>query len=69
MAHLGKEFLRLRLGVGHPGHKDQVVDYVLQRPSRDEEADILRAIDHGLDVMSEVIAGELERAMHKLHSK
>ncbi|WP_026289719.1 aminoacyl-tRNA hydrolase [Thioalkalivibrio sulfidiphilus] len=69
MAHLGKEFLRLRLGVGHPGHKDQVVDYVLQRPSRDDEADILRAIDHGLDVMSEVIAGELERAMHKLHSK
>ncbi len=69
MAHLGKEFLRLRLGVGHPGHKDQVVDYVLQRPSRDDEADILRAIDHGLDVMPEVITGELERAMHQLHSK
>jgi len=69
MAHLGKEFLRLRLGVGHPGHKDQVVDYVLQRPSRDDEADILRSIDQGLDVMPEVVAGELERAMHKLHSK
>ncbi|HSP00827.1 MAG TPA: aminoacyl-tRNA hydrolase [Thioalkalivibrio sp.] len=69
MAHLGKEFLRLRLGVGHPGHKDQVVDYVLQRPSRGDEADILRSIDQGLDVMPEVVAGELERAMHKLHSK
>lgn len=69
MAHLGQGFLRLRLGIGHPGHKDQVVDYVLQRPSREDEADILRAIDHGLDVMPEVIAGELERAMHQLHSK
>jgi peptidyl-tRNA hydrolase, PTH1 family len=69
IAHLGNEFLRLRVGVGHPGHKDQVVDYVLQRPSRDDEADILRSIDQGLDVMPEVVAGELERAMHKLHSK
>lgn len=69
IAHLGKEFLRLRVGVGHPGHKDQVVDYVLQRPSRGDEADILRSIDQGLDVMPEVVAGELERAMHKLHSK
>jgi PTH1 family peptidyl-tRNA hydrolase len=46
-----------------------VVDYVLQRPSRDDEADILRSIDQGLDVMPEVVAGELERAMHALHSK
>jgi len=69
IAHLGKEFLRLRVGVGHPGHKDQVVDYVLQRPSRGDEADILRSIDQGLDVMPEVVAGELERAMHALHSK
>jgi peptidyl-tRNA hydrolase, PTH1 family len=69
MAHMGGDFLRLRIGVGHPGHKDQVVDYVLQRPSREDEAEILRAIDRGLDVMPEVTAGELERAMHKLHSK
>jgi peptidyl-tRNA hydrolase, PTH1 family len=69
MAHLGGNFLRLRLGVGHPGHKDQVVDYVLHRPSREDEAQILGSIDRALDVMPEVVAGELERAMHKLHSK
>jgi peptidyl-tRNA hydrolase, PTH1 family len=69
MAHLGGNFLRLRLGVGHPGHKDQVVDYVLHRPTREEETDLLGSIDRALDVMPEVAAGELERAMHKLHSK
>ncbi|OOG23296.1 aminoacyl-tRNA hydrolase [Thioalkalivibrio denitrificans] len=69
MSHLGGDFLRLRIGVGHPGHKDEVVDYVLQRPSRDDEEQILHAIDRALDVMPEVAAGELERAMHKLHSK
>ena len=69
MSHLGGDFLRLRIGVGHPGHKDQVVDYVLQRPSRDDEAQIRQAIDRALDVMPETAAGELERAMHKLHSR
>jgi peptidyl-tRNA hydrolase, PTH1 family len=69
MAHLGGNFLRLRLGVGHPGDKDQVVDYVLHRPTREEETDLLGSIDRALDVMPEVAAGELERAMHKLHSK
>ncbi|WP_018232590.1 aminoacyl-tRNA hydrolase [Thioalkalivibrio thiocyanodenitrificans] len=69
MAHLGRDFLRLRIGVGHPGYKDEVVDYVLHRPSRDEEAGIRESIDRALAVMPEVVAGELERAMHQLHSK
>lgn len=69
IAHLGRDFLRLRIGVGHPGHKDQVVDYVLNRPARDEAAAMLESIDRALDVMPDVAAGALERAMHKLHSK
>ncbi|WJW75950.1 aminoacyl-tRNA hydrolase [Thiohalobacter sp. IOR34] len=70
IAHLGsRDFLRLRLGIGHPGHRDQVVDYVLHRPSQAERQAIEQAIEAGLEVLPEVVAGELERAMHRLHSR
>jgi len=67
--HLGtQEFMRLRIGVGHPGNRDQVVDYVLHRPSREDREQINAAMMRALDVMPLAIAGEFERAMHKLHS-
>lgn len=64
----GPEFLRLRIGVGHPGHKDDVVDYVLHRPSRDDQRAIEDAIDAAADQVPLLLAGEFERAMHVLHS-
>ena len=70
IAHLGtQEFMRLRIGVGHPGDRDQVVDYVLHRPGRDERESIDAAMRRALDVMPLAVAGEFERAMHKLHSE
>jgi PTH1 family peptidyl-tRNA hydrolase len=70
IAHLGtQDFMRLRLGIGHPGDRNQVVDYVLHRPSRDEREQIDAAIQRALDVMPLAVAGEFERAMHKLHSE
>lgn len=63
----GKDFLRLRLGIGHPGHRDDVIDYVLQRPSREDRALIDHAIERAIDVMPLVVAGEMERAMNELH--
>ena len=39
------KFHRLRIGIGHPGHKDRVTSWVLGRPGSDDEAQILRAID------------------------
>jgi peptidyl-tRNA hydrolase, PTH1 family len=70
IAHLGtQDFLRLRIGVGHPGDRDQVVDYVLHRPGRDEREQIDAAIARALEVMPLAVAGEFERAMHKLHSE
>ncbi len=69
IAHLGtQDFMRLRLGVGHPGDRNQVVDYVLHRPGRDEREQIDAAMQRALEVMPLAIAGEFERAMHKLHS-
>ena len=70
IAHLGtQDFMRLRLGIGHPGDRNQVVDYVLHRPGRDEREQIDAAIQRTLDVMPLAVAGEFERAMHKLHSE
>ena len=64
-----KDFHRLRIGVGHPGSKDQVVDYVLRNASRDDRIDIDNNIDAAVSIMPELAKGEMERAMHKLHSK
>jgi len=64
-----KDFHRLRIGVGHPGSKDQVVDYVLHNPSRDDRILIDRDIDDAVSVMPELASGALEQAMQKLHSK
>ena len=69
MGQLGQEFLRLRLGVGHPGHKDMVVDYVLARPTREDEELIRRDIDDAVDALPHIVLGELERAMNALHSR
>jgi len=64
-----KGFHRLRLGIGHPGHRDQVSDFVLHRPSKDEQIDIERTVDDAVRVLPELMAGEWEKAMHKLHTK
>ena len=67
--HCGNEFLRLRLGVGHPGEKHEVTNYVLKRGSSDVEAAIMRNIDDAIDVMPEVVDGNVSGAMKKLHTK
>ena len=64
-----KDFHRLRIGVGHPGTKDQVVDYVLHNASRDDRILIDRDIDDAVAVMPDLASGAFEQAMHKLHSR
>lgn len=68
MQHCGKDFMRLRLGVGHPGEKDKVTGYVLKRASGDVEAAILRNVDEAADVMSLLVDDGLEAATKKLHT-
>jgi PTH1 family peptidyl-tRNA hydrolase len=67
--HCGANFMRLRLGVGHPGHKDQVTAYVLKSASSDVEAAINRNVDAAADVMPLLVEDGLEAAMKKLHTK
>lgn len=69
IARLGGGFARLRIGVGHPGSSDQVVDYVLNRPSKQDEELILKAIDEAADAFPLIVEGGFEKAMHRLHSR
>jgi PTH1 family peptidyl-tRNA hydrolase len=69
-ATLGTQaFWRLRIGIGHPGDRSQVADYVLHPPRPEESALIDEAIDRALDVAPLILADDLTGATHKLHTK
>lgn len=63
------DFWRLRLGIGHPGDKSLVADYVLGKPAAEDREAIERAIERSLDVLPLCLAGDLQGAMLKLHTK
>ena len=70
IAQLGSnQFLRLRLGIGHPGRREDVTGYVLNAPTRDEQIEIEAAMTAALEVMPLIVAGEVNKAMQQLHSK
>lgn len=69
IAHLGKDYWRLRLGVDHPGDRNKVVDYVLSAPSRDDSIEITNAIDSAIDSLPFLVKGDGQKAMNQLHSK
>ena len=60
-------FHRLRVGIGHPGHKDRVVGWVLGRPSKEDDVLIARAIDDAIDVLPLAVQGDFNEAMKRLH--
>jgi len=68
VARLGSaDFARIRLGIGHPGNRDEVVGYVLDRPSRHEGGLLREAVDRAADQLPQILAGKLEAAMNVLH--
>ncbi|WP_321275938.1 aminoacyl-tRNA hydrolase [Thiomicrorhabdus indica] len=69
IAAMGKEFLRLRIGIDHPGHRDQVVDYVLKAPSKTDRQDIDDACYRASKIIPELAVGDIEKAMMILHTK
>ncbi len=64
-----RDFLRLRLGIGHPGDSRQVTGYVLGRPPAGERAAIEQALDEAVAVMPLLLRGEFQQAMQSLHSR
>ncbi len=69
-AHLGTDqYWRLRLGIGHPGHKAGVVGWVLQKPPSDARAAIDDAILRCLQAMPDLLAGEMDKATRHIHAQ
>jgi len=69
-AQLGSaDYWRLRLGIGHPGVRAEVVDYVLRKPAPDQREAIHKAIAESMAALDLLIAGEMDKAMMKLHAK
>ena len=67
--HCGPEFVRLRIGVGHPGEKHKVTGYVLKRASSETETLVERNIDESIDALPTLLDDGLNAAMKKLHTK
>lgn len=68
-AQLGTaDFWRLRLGIGHPGVKAEVVDYVLRKPAPEHREAIEATITRTLDASPELMAGDMTRATMKIHA-
>ena len=63
------DFYRLRIGVGHPGHKSMVSDHVLSDPSRSEADAIMSNIEDAIRVIPQAVKGEWEDAMLQLHTE
>jgi PTH1 family peptidyl-tRNA hydrolase len=62
-----RDFWRLRIGIDHPGDRQQVVNYVLSRPSRDDEGRIVDALDDAERAVPDLLEGAFQKAMNRLH--
>jgi len=63
-----RDFWRLRVGIGHPGDKDRVPDYVLEKPRREEQEAIDPPFERSLDLLPRLATGRLQDAMAWLHT-
>ena len=62
-----REFMRLRLGIGHPGNSDEVTDYVLRIPSAQDRELILDAVQRSVGLFEDMVAGDWGCVMNELH--
>ena len=69
IAHLGEDFWRLRIGIGHPGHRDEVISWVLERPTQVEERLMREAIELAVAEFPRLLTEGAEKMMNRLHSK
>ena len=63
------DFWRLRLGIGHPGIKAEVVNWVLKKPAPDHREAIEKSIEQSLKAVDDLFAGEMDRALQKIHAQ
>ena len=68
ITHCGPDFWRMRIGIGHPGDKSQVIDYVLQRASAADEQAIMASVEAAVSALGVLLRDGSERAMKQLHT-
>lgn len=69
-SHLGtQDYWRLRIGIGHPGDRNEVVNYVLKPPRREEQAEIDAAIERALNAWKQIASGDWNAVMQTLNGK
>ncbi|MBC8520183.1 MAG: aminoacyl-tRNA hydrolase [Gammaproteobacteria bacterium] len=69
IAHMGKEFIRLRVGIGRPDHPGPVTDYVLGNPGKLSRQMIDDALDDTELMLDKIVGGEMAKAMNRLHGR
>ncbi len=70
IAHLSsKEFYRLRIGIGHPGHNSKVLNYVLNHPGSAQRQAINDAITQVMALLPDMVSGDIQKAIKQLHTK
>jgi PTH1 family peptidyl-tRNA hydrolase len=69
IAQVGDPFWRLRIGIGHPGDKSAVLNYVLGRPQAEDERQIFEAIQAAIDVVPTLLTEGAPKAMNRLHTR
>lgn len=65
----GADFWRLRLGIGHPGARSEVTNWVLRMPSLDERLAIDESLKRSLEALPLLLAGQMDQAMLKIHAR
>jgi PTH1 family peptidyl-tRNA hydrolase len=66
--HCDNDFMRIRIGVGHPGNKDEVIKYVLKNAKKSLRQDINKSIERAIRILPMIIQGNTQEAMKKLHT-
>ena len=65
--HIGNDFHRLRVGIGHPGHKSKVSGHVLSKASPDEQIAIDSALSAAFDALPLLLDGDIEKARSQIN--
>ena len=66
--HLGDQYRRVRVGIGRPLNSADVIDYVLERPRKEEQPSLDEAVLRAADAVELIVGGGMEKAMLKFHS-
>lgn len=69
ISHMSDGFWRLRFGIGHPGHRDEVIDYVLERPSAEDRQLIEDAVLRAAGEFPRLLSEGADKVMNRLHTR